>query len=52
MKNASNYWTEAAASKEFGIPATTLGHAWKRGDIETVTTARGLTLLYGPSVRK
>ena len=52
MKNADKYWTETAASREFGIPATTLRHAWVRGDIETVTTACGLTLLYGPSVRK
>ena len=52
MKNADKYWTETAASREFGIPSTTLRHAWVRGDIETVTTACGLTLLYGPSVRK
>ena len=52
MKNADKYWTETGASREFGIPATTLRHAWVRGDIETVTTACGLTLLFGPSVRK
>jgi hypothetical protein len=52
VKNVNKYWTEAAASKEFGIPSTTLRHAWTRGDIETVTTACGLTLLYGPSVRQ
>jgi hypothetical protein len=52
MKNANKYWTEAAASKEFGVASTTLRHAWVRGDIETVTTACGLTLLYGPSLRK
>ena len=52
VKDANKYWTETAASKEFGIPSTTLRHAWMRGDIETVTTACGLTLLYGPSVRK
>jgi len=52
VKNAKKYWTEAAASQEFGIPSTTLRHAWTRGAIETVTTACGLTLLYGPSVRK
>ncbi len=52
MKNANKYWTEAAASHEFGIASTTLRHAWVRGDIETVTTACGLTLLYGPSLRK
>jgi hypothetical protein len=52
VKNANKYWTEAAASHEFGIASTTLRHAWVRGDIETVTTACGLTLLYGPSLRK
>ena len=52
MKNANKYWTETAASNEFGIASTTLRHAWVRGDIETVTTACGLTLLYGPSLRK
>ena len=52
MKNANKYWREGIASKEFGIPATTLRHAWKRGDIKTVTTACGLTLLYGPSLQK
>ncbi len=48
----NKYWTETAASHEFGIPSTTLRHAWTRGDIETETTACGLTLLYGPSIRK
>jgi hypothetical protein len=52
VKDANKYWTETAASREFGIPATSLRHVWVRGDIETVTTACGLTLLYGPSVRK
>jgi hypothetical protein len=52
VKNANKYWRETAASKEFGIPSTTLRHAWERGDIETATTACGLTLLYGPSIRK
>jgi hypothetical protein len=52
LKNANKYWTEAAASHEFGIASTTLRHAWVRGDIETVTTACGLTLLYGPSLGK
>jgi hypothetical protein len=52
VKNANKYWTEAAASNEFSIATTTLRHAWVRGDIETVTMACGLTLLYGPSLRK
>ena len=52
MKNADKYWTETGASREFGIPATSLRHVWMRGDIETVTTACGLTLLFVPSVRK
>ena len=52
VKDANKYWREHVASREFGIPATTLRHAWVRGDIETVTTACGLTLLFGPSVRK
>ncbi len=52
VNKLKKYWTEAGASKEFGIPSTTLRHAWTRGDIETATTASGLTLLYGPSIRK
>ncbi len=52
VKELKKYWTETAASREFGIPSTTLRHAWTRGDIETATTACGLTLLYGPSIRK
>lgn len=52
MNKINKYWTYAAASHEFDIPATTLRHALTRGDIETATTACGLTLLYGPSVRE
>ena len=52
VNKLNKYWTETGASKEFGIPSTTLRHAWTRGDIETTTTACGLTLLYGPSIRK
>jgi hypothetical protein len=52
VNKLKKYWTETAASKEFGIPSTTLRHAWTRGDIVTATTACGLTLLHGPSIRK
>ncbi len=52
MNKINKYWTETAASREFGIPSTTLRHARTRGDIETATTACGLPLLYGPSIRK
>ena len=46
MNKINKYWTETAASREFGIPSSTLGHASTRGDIETATTACGLPLLY------
>ncbi len=52
VNKLKKYWTETGASQEFGIPSTTLRHAWTRGDIETATTACGLPLLYGPSIRK
>ena len=52
MNKINKYWTETAASREFGIPVTTLKHARGRGDIESATTANGLPLLYGPSIRK